>query len=65
MIKTRLPLLLVAVFGMAAAPLAAQSIDVSAANQRVRHAAGNYRDAEIRVHGPNGYSPPQVFTLKM
>ncbi len=40
MIKTRLPLLLVAVFGMAAAPLAAQSIDVSAANQRVRHAAG-------------------------
>jgi len=69
MIKTRLPLLLVSLFGMAAPPLAAQTIDVSAANQSVRHAAGSYRDAEIRVHGPNGYrfeqtlAAPQGFFL--
>ena len=70
MIRTRIPLLLVALFGAGAAPLAAQGIDVSAANQSVRHVAvGSYRDAEIRVHGPNGYrfqqtlAAPQGFFL--
>lgn len=35
---------------------AAQAIDVAIAGQHARHAAGSaYDQAEIRIHGPNGY----------
>ena len=70
MTKTHAGTWLAALLGSLALPLAAQTIDVSVANQSTRHAAAaSYRDAEIRVHGPNNYqyaqrvTAPQGFVL--
>lgn len=70
MIKTRTGLLVAALLATSATPLVAQTIEVSAANQRTQHRAGpNYSHAEIRVHGPAGYryeqrvAAPQGFFL--
>lgn len=56
MISKRTAVLFTALFCALPIWSSAQTIEVSAANQRVRHPTpSSYGQAEIRVHGPNGY----------
>ncbi|HWT14274.1 MAG TPA: tail fiber domain-containing protein [Patescibacteria group bacterium] len=70
MSNSRFGLLFATLLGSMVMPLAAQTIDVAAANQRTQHRAGtHYGHAEIRVSGPKGYrfvqqvAAPQGFVL--